>query len=486
MKLGLIRKRNMTSVLCLGLAGPFLCAGSLQAADVTFEPFVEGKETFTDNAFSSGAGQRQVDFITSTTAGFDFEEESKRSRADVSYSFSRDTYADNSELNGTRHSLLSDGELELVEDWLSIKANAAITEQNITKVGDVTASNRTAGANQTRIINTGIGPVVEHSFGEFAGTSLSYKYSVVDFKKTDAGSSITQPSQTTLQNVDWRLVSGPDFDKFSWELKSSYKGTEREGTSTTTGSRSRTTNAEVKLGYDITRSVALTGKVGHDDNNADSVSDDRNGIYYLMGAELSLADRLKGEVLVGDRYGTTTVEADLKYTPSERTTVSLAWGTKVQSQQQEIASNNRLSDDGDLIDPNALVLEFQDTTAKTETIKLNFNHQRSERTTFKAGLTAQSREVTGTNEEMTATVDAGVTYLLSHRLKSGLDLSYTDKIKTRTDNTGQSSFSLGGTLEYSHNSSLTSMLEYDYLVRREDADTDVRENVLSVKLRKTF
>ena len=477
------------------LAGTALVLGAFGPAhaEVTFEPLVEIEESITDNAFSSGSEDRQMDFITTATAGFEFDAKTRRTEAGISYKLNRDIYKDNSELNGTRHDLLADGKFELIEDWLRIEGDASISEENIGSVGDLTATDRsTASSEQSQIINYSVGPVLEHDFNRHNFVELSYKYSVVDFSKTDAASesaNSAQPGATVMQDVELEFGVSK-FEKFEWTFSGSYSDSDQEETGATTSSsdtRIQKWNGETRILSDITRSVRALGEFGWDHSNAASVEDRQNGFYYFLGVRLNMADRLEGDVLIGNRFDERTVNANLTYSPSERTTVGLTWDKKIQTQQQELATGATRDANGQLVSANNLVLQFVDQTALTETFKLDFSHQRSERTSYGAGLTVQSRNFSGEDsDEVTATLQADIKYRLSRKLTSEADISFTDTVATRTANSGQTTVNLGGELSYDHNDSLKSSLSYNYLVRRDDAKVDVRENVLSLKLSKTF
>ncbi|RED49862.1 TIGR03016 family PEP-CTERM system-associated outer membrane protein [Aestuariispira insulae] len=463
-----------------------LLSGAVALADTTFVPFAEVEESITDNARSTGSGE-EADLINTLSSGFALDTETKRADISIDYEISRDIYTDNSDLNGNRHKLNSDAAFELVEDWVTLNGRAAISEEQINQTGSSTATERTTSQDTARIFNYGVGPTVAHDIGRWASTELSYEYGVVDSKKTDTSANTTVPQKTTIHDFAWAMDSGPKFSKLTWGLNASFQDVDKEGSESAAGTTYHETNYEGETAYNFTNTVAGTLRIGHDNNTDPTTTDDYDGVYGFIGTKLTFVDKLEATVEVGERFGGTLVEAEVKYTPSSRTSVEFSLGTDVQSEQERIASATTTDADGNLVDVNSSDSEFTELTTKTQTMGLTFNHSRNDRTDFELGLEVQSREFSQDNtEDSTGTLSASVSHLMTRQMTAVVSASYTDTLETRTANSDEASLLLSGSLSYNHSDTLTSSVGYSFLDRREDGAETVQENVLMMTLRKSF
>ena len=471
----------------MGMVGVCLSAPAAWAADTTITPFVQISESFTDNAFGSTTDEKS-DFFTTVTAGVDLAVDSKRAEFDLGYELDRDQYIEESDLNTTRHQLLTDGSLEFIENWASIEGRVAVTEQDIISTSAETAGDRSINRNRSRVVNYSFGPVLEHSFGDWASTELSYKFNGVEFHQTDSDETTSQPEPTTVQKVTWGLDSGTSFNKFEWDLNASYEDTDTESASgTDDGQRSQNTNLEGDFGYLISSGITGTMRVGHDDNNDPSVTDNQNGAYGFVGVDLNANDRFLASLEVGERYDESTVEMSVEYLPSPRTSLSLTRTSVLQNQQQQLTDNASRDEDGDLVNPNEVSGGFLFETALTETTRAEFAHAFNDRTAFATSVTIVDREFSSDNtSSSTLSGEVALLHFLSRKLEGGVTVSFSDTLKTRTANTDETSVQLSGLLQYTMNESLTGTLGYVHLDRQDDADGDSSENLVTVRLRKTF
>lgn len=445
----------------------------------TLTPFISGKESFSDNVFNTEDG-RQADFITTLEAGVDLKNESRRSTVDFSYTLSKDIYADNSELNGERHSMLGNGEVVVIEDWLNFDANIAISQQNVTQTGSTTATDRTASSDRTRVINYGFGPSLEHSFGRWASTELAYKFKGVDFQKPSTGESSSAPADATIHEVTYTLESGPKFGKLQLGLDASYTDTDKaEGTDTTRS------NAQVRSEYAFTTHFSGTARVGVDEYDGNDGSEDFDGAYGFIGTRIRFSERLDASLEVGDRNDNATFTADISYRPTPRTELSLSHDQSVQTQQEQLTTQP-IFVNGVLVNPNDVGTTLVDSTTRTQRLDATFIHRRK-RTEFKADIGWRQRDFTIDNtEDSTLNLGVDISHEFTRKATGTLNLDYSDTLETRTDNSDQTSYRMGMDLGYDLNDTLTSNFGYNVLYRTEEAGQDVLENVFFVSLRKEF
>lgn len=470
----------------LGLAALPVCAVAQEAdSDVpperSFEltPFISGKESFSDNVFNTEDG-RQSDFITTLEAGVDVTNRSRRSELDFTYTLSRDIYADNSELNGERHSMRGRGEVEVIEDWLNFDANIAISEQNVSQTGSTTASDRTASSDRTRIINYGFGPSLEHAFGRWASTELAYQFKGVEFQDTSTGASDSAPSNSTIHEITYTLESGPKFGKLGMGFDASYVDTDKDE-----GDDTKRKNAQVRGEYNFTTHFAGTARVGYDDYDGNDGSENFDGAYGFIGARAQFTDRVDASVEVGRRNDNPTFTADVSYQPTSRTEFTLSHDQTVQTQQERLASQP-IFVNGILVNPNDLGTDLVDSTTRTQSLDVGFSHRR-ERTEFTSTVRFRQRDFTiDDSDDATLSVGLDLSHDFTRKATGTWTLDYSDIVESRTSDGGQTSYRMGLELDYDLNDTLKTMVGYDFLYRTEEAGEDILENVLFVSLRKDF
>lgn len=445
----------------------------------TLTPFISGKESFSDNVFSTEDGE-QADFITTVEAGVDLKNESRRSTIDFSYTLSKDIYADNSELNGTRHNMLGNGEVILLEDWLKFNANIAISEQNVSQTGSTTATDRTASSDRTRVINYGLGPTLVHSFGRWASTELGYKYKGVDFKKPSTGASSSAPANATIQEITYNLESGPKFGNLDLAFDSSYTNTDKAE-----GADTERSNAQIRGEYAFTTHFSGIARVGVDKYNGDDSSEQYDGGYGFLGGRIRFSERLDASLEIGNRNDNNTFTADVSYRPTPRTEFTLSHDQSVQT-QQETLSTEPIFVNGILVNPNDLGTTLVDSTTRTRRLDASFTHRRK-RTEFKADVGWRQRDFAVDNtDDATLNLGVDVSHDFTKKATGTLNVKYSDTLDTRTDNTDQTSYRMGMDLDYDLSDTLVSKFGYSVLYRTEEAGQDIVENVFFVSLRKDF
>lgn len=473
-----------------GLSLPVMAqeAGSGQGIDAddpaperSFEltPFVSAEESFSDNVFNTEDGE-QSDFITTLEAGLDLTNRSRRSEVDFSYTLSKDIYADNSELNGERHSMLGNGEVIVIEDWLNFDGNIAITEQNVTQTGSTTATDRTVANDRTRVINFGFGPSLAHSFGRWASTELAYQYKGVQFKDTSTSDSGSAPSDATIHEFTYVLDSGPKFGKLGLGLDASYVETDKEE-----GTDTERSNAQIRGEYAFTSHYSGTARVGIDEYDGDDGSEQLDGGYGFIGVRAQFTERVDASFEVGHRNDNETFTADVAYRPTSRTEFTLSHDQSVQSQQERIATQP-IFVNGILVNPNDLGTDLVESTTRTQSLDASFSHQR-ERTGVTANVRWRQRDFAiDDTDDSILNIGVDLTHDFTRKATGTLNMDYSDTLDTRTANSGQTSYRMGMDVDYDLNDTLTSKMGYSVLYREEEAGQDITENVFFVSLRKEF
>ncbi len=453
---------------------------------------MEVEETFTDNARATDGGEK-ADFITTTTAGLGVSGEGRRAELTFDYDISYDRYLDNSDLDGFRQRLLGAGNVELWADHFFVDGRAAISELSLRRTGLTAAAARTLPADQTRVVTYSLSPFFTHRYGSWAESELRYRFNETRFLAPDVGAAATPPANTRTQEVLTSLESGRRFTRLLWRLSGRSTTTDRAN-----GGELRRMDVELSGEYLVNRHLSLLARGGFEDiEDPGLVSAASSGPTWRGGVRLRPGPRSELRLEYGRRFGGTVWSGDMSYRVGPETTLSASYEEDVQTETGALAAalgglvrdaTGVLIDPvtGLAVDPNDPRVDFADTTFKQKSFTLNLSGTRGRNSfNLSAFFNTRNFEASGTSEQIWG-ADASIDRRLRPKLDGGLQTSYSQTTESRTGAGGD--WLLRGTafLSYNFSQSLTGTVSYRYLQRKSDFASDLRENLVSVRLRKVF
>lgn len=475
------------------------------AAEWTVTPSIGVKQSFTDNAAHAPPGRAKADTFTTVQPGISVIGAGDRLNLNFDYVLSRSQYFDNTELSDTRHSLLGGGTAELIEELLFLDAQAAIFQQTVDPTGAQSANTDANGSNtNARTVRTySLSPYLVNRVGGFAQSELRYR-----FNQTRQGAAGT----STTNSISETLDSGDDFTRFRWRtelLASESKASNVSNTGNSVndpfgGSPRDTSNrlAVFSPEYAVNRYLIALAAIGYEKIEDPTLADEPDGVMGNAGVRINPGPRSTFRVLWNHRYNANYWTGDASYLigPSSRIEVAhtrdLNTSSSIYSQNLSYLGTDQY---GNFIDTRSLATFQLDNQAfglsnaaflqKRTSLRYTTELQRD---SLWAELYQEKRESQSSlANQTTKGVNLSWTRSLSELLRFNFGLGYTDSEFTRVS-TGSGSredqtVRGGPGLSYSFNETLTGTLNYDFLYRNSNAaGGDLRENIVTVGMRKTF
>ncbi|MCR9212717.1 MAG: TIGR03016 family PEP-CTERM system-associated outer membrane protein [Proteobacteria bacterium] len=455
---------------------------SAMAAEWLFAPYVGLTEQFTDNAFGT-ATDRDHDFITSLNSGFSLTGEGNRLQLAAEYDISYDFYARNDELNGFRHNLLASADTEIVDEHFFLLSQVAFTEETLSRSGNTSFVDRTVSSDRTRVLTTRISPYYTQDFGGKAVGLVQYTYSRVDFFETDVGAATTDPDNNQTHQINLSLGSGRDFTRTTWLVEAFGVDSQvRDG-----DDLKRATIAGSGQ-MPINKHIALIGSTGWDEFDAENVdNEDISGFFFGGGVRLTPGPRTDFAIQVGRRYGSGIVDMDLTYLVSSETTLTASYTVDITTAGQTLANIDVLDQDGELVNPNFVGDGYVDAITKAKIFTVGLRGVKG-LNTYGGNVRYSQRDFLseGTNDEV-VTVDGRFARLLSPQLELAVSGGYSQVLDSEFVGGKDKIFYGSAALNYQFTADLSGSLSYGYFDRNSETSTsDLRENNISVSLRKAF
>jgi len=277
------------------------------AAQLSFKPSLEIRETYTDNVTFSDPGK--ADFITEVNPSLALQADGNRLNASVGYTLQNIFYAKGSRRDTRFHNLAADATAELINDFAFLNLKASDSQRVISPAGGLPLDNLNA-ANRTDVSARSIKPYFKKRFGGKAEGSASYSYEALTY---GGGASDAEIEAVTVE-----LDSGPSFRRMSWSLSYSQNTTKREETS----NYSRESSA-LQASYQINKKLGALFRAGNERNDLATPQNQgfRNGSYYASGISITPHSTFRVDLLSGNRLDT----ASISWAPTRRSALDISW-----------------------------------------------------------------------------------------------------------------------------------------------------------------
>lgn len=479
-------------------------SSSASAEEWIIIPSIGVRQSFTDNANRASRGREKADTFTSVTPGVSVTGTGARLNVNLDYYLTRRQYFDNTELSDMNQSLLGGGTAELIPELLFFDARAAIFQQLVDPTGAQAASSENTSKTNTRTVKTySLSPYLRNHFSSFADSELRYS-----FNQTRQGAAGT----STTNRITETLTSGDDFTRLRWvglldasESKASNTSAAGSSVSDPFGGPPRDSSRRLGLfspEYVVNRYLILLSGLGYEKIEDPTLREEPDGVIGNAGVRVNPGPRSTFRVLWNHRYDANYFTGDGSYLIGPSSRLDAAYTRDINTSSSIYSDNlSYLGTDqyGNFIDTRTLTtfrLENQafglsNAAFLQERYSLRFSTE-LQRDTFSAELYREMRE--SQNALSTQTTD-GVNMSwgrsLSELLSLNVGLAYTESEFTSVRVGGQpredQTVRGGPGLSYRFNETLTGSMNYDFLYRFSNAATgDLRENIVTVGLRKTF
>lgn len=331
--------RRRRAQLCSAVALSALCASGVHAQDAVrsapavrdggdprpliVTPHVGVQEGFTDNARLT-EDNRDSDFVTRVFAGIDATLNGARTKGALRARAAYDFYADADDLNGWSTNGFGFGSYDLVQDVLSLEADAGITYGYVSSYGG-SAFDRSGVDNRVHVTTAGFGPRLRTTLPAF-DLNASARVAHVAYGDADGSSTGPLPTDTTQYYADASLDTMRRLTNVQLNLSVAYEEDDQDFESL----------GAVASGYfNVAPTVRLIARAGYDNIQA-PFSVDISDPYWALGAEYRPTERTQFSVEGGQRYGEATWAAQADIAVTNRFYLSASYDERVEPDQSRV------------------------------------------------------------------------------------------------------------------------------------------------------
>lgn len=213
-----------------------------------------------------------------------------RASADINYRLTTSIGSSDTNPRGLSHNLVATGEVEAIEDLLTIgaEAGAALVGNDATS-GPIDAINVTSDGTQTYSLR--VSPVLRHRFNRYVNF---VSRNSVDYVTYSGNRAASDDSYSTTVNAS--LQSGTYFGAFNWSLNATQQTTEFDRRDDTR------THYSLGLGYRLNPRWAVNGSVGYEENDVLTTRTETDGETWDLGFDWTPNPRTSLSATYGQRY----------------------------------------------------------------------------------------------------------------------------------------------------------------------------------------
>ncbi|WP_186297697.1 TIGR03016 family PEP-CTERM system-associated outer membrane protein [Sedimenticola selenatireducens] len=291
------------------MSGLTLFSFSALAAEWNSTASINASAVYTDNVNLVTTG-KESDLTPTLTPSISLH--GKGARATVDLTAAAEFNGQGGGNDSVNPRLQADAKAELFERVAFIDLNATATQNAIEPLAVSGSGNLNNRGNKTTTYSYKISPYLKSRFKGLADTELRYTYNDLNHSEGSVG-------DTSSETVNLSITSGPDFKLFSWGVNASNKVTDNEQ-----GQVSELSSADFDLGYQLNRRWRVTGSIGTESNDFNSVSTNRDGSRWDIGAVWTPNPRTVFDFGFGDRFFGSTKRFSFTHT-GRRSTLTASY-----------------------------------------------------------------------------------------------------------------------------------------------------------------
>lgn len=467
--------------MLLASAGSFALSSAVQANEWTFAPYVGSSEQFTDNVLGTSSSE-ESDFVTTLETGFTLTGETLRTELSISYDLSQDYYKRHHELDGYRQNFVSTGTVELLAEHFFLDARLTFTEETLDGTGAVSAGERTQASDRTQVFNGEISPYYVQQFGSWATGIARYSHSETFFSEPNTGGTSDEPADRSTDEYQLSLNSGTRFANVKWLWDNALISSESDDDDNFEHLYSIVTTE-----IPINRLFSVLATVGYDDFDVDDIdSDDISGAFAGAGVRFHPNTRTDISLQVGQRFGDTVYDMEASYAPTSLDTITASYKVSVETADQSLLSTEILDAQGELNRPDFTVSNYVDEVSKRKDFTFGWVGTRGRNSYGLSGSMIDREFLIDGTDEKVVSLNANFGRQLSPRAELSTKVGYTEVLDSQIGDNGDTTYSLGASYTYQIGNGLTGTASYDYLESDEGIGGIVRENAITLSIRKNF
>ncbi|HEY4275936.1 MAG TPA: TIGR03016 family PEP-CTERM system-associated outer membrane protein [Rhizomicrobium sp.] len=280
-----------------GFSGLFGPGSSLSPGETTVEdtrpfsitPMAGLQETFTDNALLT-SNNKEADLVTRPMVGAQIDARGPLTANLTAHAF-YDAYLNQSQLSGFSGDAQGIAKYELVPSFLSIDADAFLTNSSISTFG-TPALNRVGPSNQVTIATYDIGPHVTTTVDDFADLDVVGRFAQVFFLNPQ-GSTVAVPTDSSFVQGSANLDTGKRYLGYESVTSAQVQSDDHDF---------QAYNFQQSFFVEIFPSIRLIARGGYDSVTQPGIVDIKEAMWS-GGAEWTINEDSRVSVERGERFG---------------------------------------------------------------------------------------------------------------------------------------------------------------------------------------
>lgn len=441
-----------------------------------FLPTLSIRELFTDNVALTDTNTSS-DFVTTATAGLTVTRLSPRIQLYLNGTASYDKYADRTDLDGFRPSLLGVATAEILENRLFLDTRASVVERAVRRTTPGPAVARTSPTDQTRILNFSVTPQLVHDFDGYVQTQVVLSYAGTQFGKTDVGTNASKVKDTNDFKASTTVSSSWRASRVRWQL---------DGSFLKSSNKNQQTSVDGVLEYALSQGLIPFVRAGYDDVKDRFLNNKkRSGGIYSAGLSWVPGPRLSFKGEIGHRFGGLSGAASVKYAITSALNIAINYSEGIATQQQaltnalgllefanagtQIGSSSApvlVDSVGSPVQISNNTLSLNDSSFKSQNLSVGINGTIRKTALFiRAYRITRKFDANATTPALDETV-AGVSSQISRKLSNGIAVNlagtYSTTLNPRTPPEDDTQVTGRASLSYAINKALSTSIGYDY------------------------
>lgn len=294
----------------------------IDTRDFSIAPLVGLQETFTDNALLTSTDTK-ADFITRPMVGAEVNVHGPFTASFVGHAY-YDAYASQSQLSGLSGDVRGTANYSVIQDFLSVDANALLLNSGISTFGSPAIS-RVGPANQVQIATYDIGPHLTTTLDDFADLDVAGRFAQIFFDNP-TGSLVGVPNNATILAGAAAIDTGTRYRGYELITNAQVDQDDHDF---------EAYNFQQSAFIDVFPEIRLIGRGGYDYVVQPGIVDIRETMWS-GGAEYVIDELSNVSVEYGERFGHSAWRGELHLQLSQRLFAEGRYFEAIQPNQLQI------------------------------------------------------------------------------------------------------------------------------------------------------
>lgn len=325
-----VRSRSLRGALLLSAvsvgvahaqAGPQAASEPPDPRPVIIQTTVGVQETFTDNVRLSSTN-RESDLVTTVHLGLDATLNGARTKGALSLEGAYDFYADADDLNGWTLRGIGSGSYAVIENFLSLDFQGAITNGNLSTFGS-SAVERAGVEDRVQVSTLSVGPKLTTQLGDYADLDAAARISWIAYDPADGSNVAQTPSDATLLSTALQIDTAERLSGLQFTLMAGYEEDNDDY---------RNFGLLGSAYVEVSPGLSVIGRLGYDNVSENSVVD-IDAATWAVGLRYRPHDRASFSIEGGERYEEPTWAASADVQVTNRFYLNASYSEQVEPDQ---------------------------------------------------------------------------------------------------------------------------------------------------------